>query len=96
VPTIRGDQKPALTTSVMSCAIVGCFAFTMWTLELWLSAIANAGISVAWGVLAFQRYTAFKRQGSVLEQIETEVIDVALAGEEYDAAGKTEKDASPA
>jgi hypothetical protein len=84
VPTIRGDQKPALTTSAMTVVLMGVFTFTMATLGLWLSALANAGIGVAWGVLAVQRYTATKRASRAgdLEQIETEVVDVALGGDE--------------
>jgi hypothetical protein len=32
LPTLRGEQKPALTTSVMSTALIAFFAFTMATL----------------------------------------------------------------
>ena len=97
VPTIRGDQKPALTTSVMSVVILGLFAFTMATLGLWLSSIANVGICFAWAVLAWQRYTAMKRErhAGILAQIETEVVDVAIGGDEYDP-GQPEKGPQPA
>ena len=56
VPTLRGEQKPALTTGIMSFVLVAIFACTMVTLGLWLSAFANALISLSWGVLAFQRW----------------------------------------
>jgi hypothetical protein len=97
IPTLRGDQKPALTTSVMSAAVVASFAVTMATLELWLSALANGGISLAWGVLAMQRYTVTKRErhAGILAQIETEVVDVAISREEYDP-GQPEKGSQPA
>jgi hypothetical protein len=79
LPTIRGDQKPALTTSFMSSVIVALFAFSMATLGLWLSAVANAGIAIAWGVLAWQRYTLnrHEQQAGLLTQIGDDV-EVAL------------------
>ncbi|MPZ48853.1 MAG: hypothetical protein GEU75_06000 [Dehalococcoidia bacterium] len=88
IPTIRGDQKPALTTSVMSLAIISIFAVTMATLGLWLSASANAGVAAAWGVMAVQRYQMIKRQRNegVLAQIEEEVIDVTLGLDDDDEA----------
>jgi hypothetical protein len=80
VPTVRGHQKPALSTSIITFVLVGIFAFTMATLGLWLSAVANAGMSLTWGVLALQRY----RQTSmpVIEQIEDEIEDVLHAEDE--------------
>jgi len=61
VPTLRGEQKPALTTGVMSFVLVAIFACTMITLGLWLSAFANGLISLSWGVLALQRWQADHR-----------------------------------
>jgi hypothetical protein len=78
VPTIRGDQKPALTTSFTTVVLMGLFAFAMATLGLWLSAIANLGILGAWAILAVQRYSMVKRskRAGVLAQIEAEVLEV--------------------
>src|SRR4051794_35312814 len=61
IPTLRGEQKPALTTGVMSFVLVAIFACTMATLGLWLSAFANALISLSWGTLALQRWQADRR-----------------------------------
>jgi uncharacterized membrane protein YqgA involved in biofilm formation len=62
IPTLRGEQKPALTTGVMSFVLVAIFACTMATLGLWFSAFANALISICWGTLALQRYQADQRE----------------------------------
>ncbi|HLF80033.1 MAG TPA: hypothetical protein VJB57_21345 [Dehalococcoidia bacterium] len=56
VPMIRGEQKPALATSLLTTTLVAIFAATMASMSLWLSALTNAMISIAWGVLALQRY----------------------------------------
>jgi hypothetical protein len=68
----------------------------MLTLGLWLSAVANAGISAAWGLLAVQRYQMTRREKheGVLAQIEEEVLEVALGMD--DQAPEPEKDAQPA
>ena len=88
VPTIRVDQKPALTTSVMSVGLLSLFSVTMATLGLWLSALANASVAGAWAVLAAQRYSAMKRErhAGVLAQIEAEVMDVVAVDGEDKAA----------
>jgi hypothetical protein len=97
IPTIRGDQKPALTTSVMSAAIVAVFAFTMTTLGLWISGLANGGIAIAWSVLAVQRYQIVRRekQEGLIAQIEEEV-DVTLGLEDEATSDQPETEPRPA
>lgn len=97
VPTIRGDQKPALTTSVMTTVIVGVFTVTMATLGLWLSAVANGGIAIAWSVLALQRYQTVRREKheGILAQIEEEV-DVTLGLDDAATAIQPEAEPRPA
>lgn len=56
IPTIRGDDKPALFTSLSSAIIVSVITFSLITLEMWLTAISAAMIMVAWSILAFQKY----------------------------------------
>jgi hypothetical protein len=56
IPTISGNEKPALATSVTTCVLVAVFTITMASLGLWLSALTNALISLAWGALAVQRW----------------------------------------
>ena len=97
IPTIRGDQKPALTTCALSSIIVALFAFSMATLGLWLSAVANAGIAVAWAVLAVQRYTAIRlqRRTGLFSQIEDEVEVSLGTDDDVDAAAQGDVDAAP-
>jgi hypothetical protein len=97
LPTLRGDQKPALTTSAMTSVLVFCFTLTMASLGLWLSALANAGMSVAWGILAVQRYQITRREKheGVIAQIEEEV-DVTLGLEDEAAAVSPETEPRPA
>ena len=55
IPSIRGSQKPAksscLLTIVLLTAIAVCFA----TLGLWLSFTAEVAAIIAWGILLFQK-----------------------------------------
>ena len=76
IPTIRAEQKPALTTSLMTSVLVVVFASTMLTLHLWLAAATNYAISAAWGLLALQGYQQ-KRRGNegVLPRIEEEILN---------------------
>ena len=56
IPTLRGKEKPALSTSIVTSAVLAVFVLTYATLELWLSTIASAVIAVLWFVLAAQKY----------------------------------------
>ena len=71
VPTLRGAQKPALATGVTTMVLVAIFAATMMTLGLWLSAFANALISLTWGVLALQRWRS-DRMATIELVVETD------------------------
>ena len=62
MPTVIGPHKPALTTSIMSATIIFIFGVTLATLGLWLTAVANVGNSIAWTVLAVQRYSMMKQE----------------------------------
>ncbi len=54
IPTIRSKQKPALTTSVLTSAVLWVFAITYATLELWLATVAQILGAGLWGFLAVQ------------------------------------------
>ncbi len=82
IPTIKAEQKPALTTGLMTTVLVLVFASTMLTLHLWLAAVTNYAISAAWALLAVQAYQQKPRGRSlddavagVLPQIEAEIIN---------------------
>ncbi len=55
IPSIRSNDKPALTTSVMNVILVGIISACLFTLQLWLAAGTAVIIAIAWGVLAFQK-----------------------------------------
>ncbi|MFO0781294.1 MAG: hypothetical protein U0524_00170 [Candidatus Saccharimonadales bacterium] len=54
IPSLRGSQKPAVLTSVLTAITLAIFAVTFVTLDLWLSAIAEAIGVLCWGALAAQ------------------------------------------
>lgn len=62
IPTIRGNQKPELLTSIPTTIIVFAFVFCFATLGLWLSVFANTAVGIAWGILAFQRWKQPKQK----------------------------------
>lgn len=85
IPTIRGDDKPALSTSILTTVFVGVIAAVMASMGLWLSAFANAIIVVAWGVITTQKY----------QQITGEWRSVVVALEEEITSGIQENEPRP-
>ena len=61
IPTIRGKQKPALTTSLLFVAILSVFVFTYLTLGFILTAISVLVGDICWVILAFQRFKQPKK-----------------------------------
>ena len=78
VPTIRGEQKPALATSLLTTTLVAIFAATMASMSLWLSALTNALISAVWGILAVQRYRQDIDNNTPLRE---ELLDLSAGSE---------------
>lgn len=64
IPSIRGDDKPALFTSLTTGGWLLAFAITYTTFDhpLWYAAITTFGGSVCWFILAYQKW----RQPSVI------------------------------
>jgi hypothetical protein len=56
IPTIRGKDKPAFITSLITTIILFSFAATYLTLKLWGSAIFASLNATAWVILAIQKY----------------------------------------
>ena len=82
LPTIRGTQKPALATSLTTFVLVAIFAVTMASMNMWLSALINAAISLAWGVLALQRYrNDAVRRRKVQSRAQSRIVDVPAGSE---------------
>lgn len=56
IPTLKGKQKPELSTSIVTGIILLTFSFAYFTLELWFSAVMSIFMASAWFFLGFQRY----------------------------------------
>lgn len=61
IPTIRGKQKPELSTSIVTGSILAVFVITYLSLNLWLSALSNVLTSGSWFLLAYQKYRQTKK-----------------------------------
>lgn len=55
IPSILSKDKPAISTSLMTGVILLVYAFTYFTLNLWLATIAVTLTGVLWLVLAAQK-----------------------------------------
>lgn len=60
IPTLRGKNKPAFSTSAMTASVLVIFTVTYATLELWLATVAQAIGACAWTVLAWQAHKRAK------------------------------------
>jgi hypothetical protein len=56
IPTILGKQKPEVSTSIVTGIILGAFSYSYYTLDLVFSSFITGLNSLAWFVLAFQRF----------------------------------------
>lgn len=75
IPTIRGDDKPALSTGLITTVVISIVSVTMATMGLWLSAATNLIIVAAWGTISWQKLQQIRRQHRpVIEEIEEEII----------------------
>jgi hypothetical protein len=65
LPTMRGADKPALSSCVLNASIISVIAFTQATLGLWFSTATSATTIAAWLVLAVQKWrtTSTDRDG---------------------------------
>ena len=62
LPSVFGKDKPALSTSLLTGAVLSVFALTFETLSLWVSAFSTMLTSFTWFFLAFQKYRAGKNR----------------------------------
>ena len=56
IPSIIGQDKPALLTSALTAAGLFTLAATVTTLGLWLGAASAATCGLGWAVLAYQAW----------------------------------------
>jgi heme O synthase-like polyprenyltransferase len=64
LPSVFGNDKPALSSSVLTGAVLAVFAFVYATLGLWSSVAAGSAISITWFILAWQQYRRKKKETS--------------------------------
>lgn len=55
IPTLRGREKPQISTSVVTGCILVVYAFVYATLELWISVVSTSALALSWFVLAAQK-----------------------------------------
>jgi hypothetical protein len=63
-PSIKGKDKPALTTSLMNVVLVSIIAFCMLTLHLWFSTTTSLMVASTWAVLAIQKLQTSRQLAS--------------------------------
>lgn len=74
IPTIRGDDKPALTTGIMTTVVISVVTVTMATMGLWLATATNVLIVIGWATITMQKYRQVRREWrSVFVELEEEI-----------------------
>jgi hypothetical protein len=74
VPTIRGSDKPALSTGVTTTLVITVVSVTMATMGLWLATATNVLIVLGWATITAQKYRQIRREWrSVVVAIEEEI-----------------------
>lgn len=60
IPSIKGKNKPAWTTSLMTAFFLTLFTLTFASMKMWLSTTSEALSSLAWWVLFIQKVREVK------------------------------------
>ena len=61
IPTLKGKNKPEISTSAVTSLILAVFAFTYFSLKFWFSAASSIAMTIAWATLAIQKYSLDKK-----------------------------------
>jgi uncharacterized membrane protein len=56
LPSVLGEDKPALSSSIMTGAILTMFAITYFTLGFWSSTFSSGFLAGMWFYLGWQQY----------------------------------------
>lgn len=62
IPTIKGKDKPAFISSLITTIILIVFGTTYISLKLWGSAFMSFTTGTAWGILTVQKYLIDKKK----------------------------------
>ena len=60
IPSVVSKDKPALSSSLMTGSVLAVFAFTYFTLSLWMSGASTILVAAIWFILAIQKCRADK------------------------------------
>ena len=55
IPSIKGNQKPAKSSCLLTIVLLTAITVSFATLGLWLSFVAEMSSIIAWGILLFQK-----------------------------------------
>jgi uncharacterized membrane protein len=55
IPSVLGQDKPALSTSVTTGVVLAVFTVTYASLNLWYATVTTAVAAVLWSILALQK-----------------------------------------
>ena len=58
IPTLRGKEKPQISTSIVTGCILIVYAFVYVTLDLWISVVSTSALALSWFILAAQKIRA--------------------------------------
>lgn len=74
IPTIRGSDKPALSTAITTTGVITVVSVTMATMGLWLATATNVLIVLGWATITLQKYRQVRQEWrSVLVALEEEI-----------------------
>lgn len=60
IPTLLAKEKPALSSSVLTVVILSSFTVCYVTLGMWNASVSTAALTIAWLVLAWQKWRRAK------------------------------------
>lgn len=82
IPTIRGSDKPALSTGITTTVVITVVSVTMATMGLWLATATNVLIVLGWATITVQKYRQVRQEWrSVLVELEEELTSGVQEGE---------------
>lgn len=68
IPMVRSNEKPPLSTCIMSVVLVSTITLTLATLKLWFSVVTASMIAVMWTALTIQKIQMRKAANNVARE----------------------------
>ena len=57
IPSIRSEDKPALSSSIITGTVLLVYAVVFASLSLWFTLITDVITTISWYILAYQKFT---------------------------------------